>query len=289
MKNRVYPLILMLLAIVAGIFVTGYVVSARSPHVNSEETKNRTTSQNPSPNLVKLPQQLNIETTATYPHDTKSFTQGLEFHDGNLYEGTGNYGNSKLRRVELKTGKVLQEISLPQQYFGEGITIFGDKIYQLTWQENICFVYDKKTFQQLHSFPYRGEGWGMTNDGTHLIVSNGTSTLQFFDPKTFQVVKTLDVREGDRKITQLNELEYIHGEIWANVWETNFIVRINPASGQVIGWIDCSGFVPKGIAKNDRERVLNGIAFDPATNRIFITGKFWPVMYEWQLHEESEK
>jgi glutamine cyclotransferase len=235
--------------------------------------------------IVELPVQLKLSLVAVHPHDSQAFTQGLEFRNGELYESTGQYGRSTLRRVEIATGKVLQQHALARRYFGEGITQFGDKIYQLTWQENTCFVYNRETFRQEKTFTYSGEGWGLTNDGKHLIMSDGTSRIRFLNPETFQMVRVIDVRDGNRRVTQINELEYIHGEIWANILGSKFIVRINPTDGRVIGWINCTNFVPKEIPPNDPERVLNGIAFDAATNRIYITGKLWPVLYELQLEK----
>jgi len=233
--------------------------------------------------VVELPVQLKLSLVAVHPHDAQAFTQGLEFHKGELFEGTGLYGRSSLRRVEIATGKVFQSIPLARQYFGEGITQFNDKIYQLTWQEKTCFVYDRETFQREKTFTYQTEGWGLANDGKHLIMSDGSSRIRFLDPTTFQTVRSIDVHEGNRRVTQINELEYIHGEIWANMLGSKYIVRVNPTDGRVIGWINCTGFVPKDISPNDPEKVLNGIAFDAETNRIYITGKLWPVLYELQL------
>ena len=235
--------------------------------------------------VVELPVQLKLSLVAVHPHDAQAFTQGLEFRNGELYESTGQYGRSTLRRVEISTGKVLQKHDLARQYFGEGITQFGDKIYQLTWQEKTCFVYDRETFRQEKTFAYQSEGWGLANDGTHLMMSDGTSRIRFLDPETFQMIRVIEVRDGNRRVTQINELEYIHGEIWANMLGSKYIVRINPTDGRVIGWINCTNFVPKEIPPNDPERVLNGIAFDAATNRIYITGKLWPVLYELQLEK----
>ena len=238
--------------------------------------------QNASP-VVELPVQLQLSLVATHPHDARAFCQGLEFYKGELFESTGHYGQSTLRRVEIATGKPLQHISLARQYFGEGITLFNDKIYQLTWQEKTCFVYDRETFRQEKTFSYPGEGWGLTNDGTHLIMSDGTSRIRFLNPENFQLVRTIDVRENNKRVTQINELEYIRGEIWANMLGSKYIVRINPTDGRVIGWINCTNFFPKEIPPNDPERVLNGIAWDAENKRIYITGKDWPVLYELLL------
>ncbi len=235
--------------------------------------------------LVELPVQLKLSLMAVHPHDPAAFTQGLEFHDGQLLESTGHYGRSTLRRVEIATGGVLQKHDLARQYFGEGVTLFGDKIYQLTWQEKTCFVYDREAFRQEKTFTYPGEGWGLTNDGTQLIMSDGSSRIRFLNPDTFQLVRTIEVRDGNKRVTQINELEFIRGEIWANMLGSKYIVRINPKDGRVIGWVNCTNFTPKGISPNDPENVLNGIAFDAENNRLYITGKHWPVLYELQLGE----
>ncbi|MCL2623274.1 MAG: glutaminyl-peptide cyclotransferase [Planctomycetaceae bacterium] len=251
------------------------------------EKRDSTTPAKPDAPVVELPVQLKLSLAAVHPHDARAFTQGLEFYKGQLYESTGQYGRSTLRRVEIATGKVLQQHSLSRPYFGEGITLFGDQIFQLTWQENTCFVYDRETFRQEKTFAYSGEGWGLTNDGKHLIMSDGSSRIRFLNPDTFQPVRVIDVRDGNKRVTLLNELEYICGEIWANMLGSKYIVRINPTDGRVIGWINCTNFVPKEIAPNDPENVLNGIAFDAENNRVYITGKHWPVLYELQLGGES--
>jgi glutamine cyclotransferase len=218
----------------------------------------------------------------TYPHDRNAFTQGLVFEDGVLYEGTGRFGHSTLRRVELETGGILQIRELSEQFFGEGITIYGDKIIQLTWQSNVGFVYDKYNFELLQEFNYSTEGWGITHDGTRLIMSDGTSTLHFLDPQTFEEIGQLEVFDNDSPITRLNELEYIQGEIYANVWQTDWVARIAPQTGLVIGWIDLRGL----LTAEDRSEpvdVLNGIAYDAEADRLFVTGKLWPKLFEIEL------
>jgi len=218
----------------------------------------------------------------TYPHDRNAFTQGLVFEDGVLYEGTGGFGNSTLRRVELETGDVLQIRELSAQFFGEGITIYKDKIIQLTWKSNIGFVYDKNSFELLQEFNYSTEGWGITNDGTRLIMSDGTSTLHFLNPQTFEEIGQLGVFDNDGPVTRLNELEYVQGEIYANVWQTNRIARIAPETGRVIGWVELGGL----LTTEDRSEpvdVLNGIAYDAKTDRLFVTGKLWPKLFEIEL------
>jgi glutamine cyclotransferase len=218
----------------------------------------------------------------TFAHDTKAFTQGLVFEDGFLYEGTGLYGKSVLRKVELETGNVLQEHKLPDDFFGEGITIFGDRIIQLTLKSKIGFVYNKETFELQREFSYPTEGWGLTHDGKHLIMSDGTPMLYFMDPGTFVQNHKIMVLDQDSPVWGLNELEYIDGQIYANVWPTERIVRIEPETGRVISWIDMEGI----LAPQDHSEpvdVFNGIAYDPAGRRLFVTGKFYPKIYEVKL------
>ncbi|RJQ75537.1 MAG: glutaminyl-peptide cyclotransferase [Desulfobacteraceae bacterium] len=214
-----------------------------------------------------------------FDHDPGAFTQGLVFHDGFLYEGTGLHGESGLRKVELETGRVLKAISLPARFFGEGITSAGDKIVQLTLNSNIGFVYDER-FNLLKTFAYPTEGWGITYDGKRLIVSDGTSILYFWDLSTFEEIGRIQVFDMDGPVHRLNELEYIRGEVWANVWPTDRIARIDPYTGQVKGWIDLTGILNGEDFHSD---VLNGIAYDPEEDRIFVTGKLWPKLFEIRL------
>lgn len=214
-----------------------------------------------------------------FPHDKKAFTQGLVFEDGYLYEGTGHYGASTLRKVELETGKVLHIYKLPPHFFGEGITIYRNHIIQLTWQSQIGFVYDKNNFNLIREFQYATEGWGLTHDGQRLIMSDGTATLSFLDPETFETIGTLQVRDANGPVKNLNELEYVHGEIYANVWKQKRIARIAPHSGEVIGWIDLEGLCTWS-------GVLNGIAYDVEEDRLFVTGKLWPYLYEIEVIEK---
>ncbi len=222
------------------------------------------------------------EVVNTFPHDPKAFTQGLTFHDGNLYESTGHHGSSSLRKVELKTGKVKKKYNVPQEYFAEGMTIFQGKIFQLTWQSHKCFVYDLKSFDVIAEFHHDGEGWGITTDGKLLIVSDGTNQLRFLDPNTFALVRTISVINRDQPLTNLNELEYIKGEIYANIWHSERIVRINPANGKILGWIDLSGIRPPDV-EDDSDNVLNGIAYDEKDDRLFVTGKRWPKLFEIRI------
>jgi glutamine cyclotransferase len=218
---------------------------------------------------------------AEYPHDPAAFTQGLLIEDGVLYEGTGQYGQSSIRRVDLETGKVEQVRPVSALFFGEGIAILGDKLYELTWRNQVGFIFDKKSFEPLGNFRYSGEGWGLTDDATHLILSDGSSMIRFLDPRTFDVVKSIDVRLAGRPLTQLNELEYIDGEIWANVWHDDHIARISPETGEVVGWIDASSVFPP--SERGPEDVLNGIAYDAAAKKIYVTGKDWPKLFEIEL------
>ena len=218
----------------------------------------------------------------TFHHDRDAFTQGLVFENGVLYEGTGIPGRSELRKVELETGEVLQRYKLPDKFFGEGITIFKNRIIQLTYQSNVGFVYDKNSFELLREFSYSTEGWGLTHNGTHLIMSDGTPMLYFLHPETLKQINRMMVFEQDRPLWGLNELEYVNGEIYANVWPTDRIVRIVPETGKVVGWIDMKGLLPPED-RDEEVDVFNGIAYDPGNNRLFVTGKFWPKLFELKL------
>lgn len=219
------------------------------------------------------------EVLNTYPHDPTAFTQGLVYHEGGLYEGTGRWGESTVREVVLDSGAVLRSRPLDAQYFGEGIALLNDKIYQLTWQEQTGFVYDRATFEPLQTFSYPTEGWGITHDGQRLIVSDGTSTLYFWDPETLQETSRVTVRDHEGPVNRLNELEYVDGEVWANIWLTDLIARISPETGEVLGYIDLTGLLDTS-ALTEPVDVLNGIAYDPAGGRIFVTGKLWPSLFE---------
>jgi glutamine cyclotransferase len=224
----------------------------------------------------------------TYPHDEHAFLQGLVFFDGHLYESTGIKGQSSLREDDLETGRTLRMQLVSDQYFAEGLTDWKNTLVQLTWQNHVAFVYDRATFRLLHTFHYDGEGWGLTHDGKNLILSDGTANLRFFNPDTFKEVRRITVTDHGKPITQLNELEYIHGEIYSNVWHTDRIARISPATGRVVGWIDLQGLMPRSQLSND-EAVLNGIAYDAAHNRLFVTGKLWPKIFEITLVPEKAK
>lgn len=219
-----------------------------------------------------------------FPHDPSAFTQGLVYQDGIFYEGTGLRGQSTLRQVDPATGQVLQGVRLPDQYFGEGIALLGDRLYQLTWQENTGFIYDKTSFELLGTWNYTGEGWGLTSDGQRLIMSDGSNELRFLDPAAMEELGRVAVVDGDGlPVTRLNELEWVEGEVWANVWQTDRIARIDPASGRLLGWIDLAGLLPEEDRAAQRVDVLNGIAYDAATGRLFVTGKWWPKLFEIQV------
>jgi glutamine cyclotransferase len=217
---------------------------------------------------------------ATYPHDPKAFTEGLEYKDGVLYESTGLNGSSSLRKVNLTTGAVLKNVPLSTLYFGEGITFFGNRLYQLTYHNGVAFVYDPATLdKRTETFHYTGEGWALTHDTKHVIMDDGSSALRILDPVTFGEISRLVVREGTRPVDNLNELEFIEGEIWANIWMTERIARIDPRSGQVNSWVDLTGLREKAGCTEDCD-VLNGIAYDAARKRVFVTGKRWPKLFQ---------
>lgn len=222
------------------------------------------------------------EVVRVYPHDPEAYCQGLAFADGVLYEGTGEYGASSLRKVELASGKVLQRVDLDSRYFGEGIAVWKEQIHQLTWRNQIGIVYDKQSLAELKRFRYTGQGWGLTHDGRHLIMSDGSPTLQFLDPQTFRVVRRLTVQSQGQRIRDLNELEFVEGQILANVWHKDQIACISPRTGYVTAWIDLTGLLPRS-ERRDQESVLNGIAYDAAAKRLFVTGKNWPKLFEIRL------
>lgn len=216
-----------------------------------------------------------------YPHDPEAFTQGLVYLDGFLYEGTGLNGRSSIRKVKLENGEVVQMQKVDSQYFGEGIAVKGDTIYELTWQSEIGFLYDRATFTRKGTFNYKGEGWGLTHDGQRLIMSDGTAFLRFLDPGTLKELSRIQVKDGASPVGNLNELEYVKGEIFANVWQTHRIARISPKTGRVTAWLDLDGLLtPREAQQAD---VLNGIAYDAAGDRLFVTGKLWPKLFEIKI------
>jgi glutamine cyclotransferase len=217
-----------------------------------------------------------------YPHDPEAFTQGLTVVDGVLYEGTGLNGRSTVRKVRIENGEVLQVRKIAQEYFGEGITVWRDRIFQLTWQSGVGFIYDRTSLERVGTFTYTGEGWGLTHDGTRLIMSDGTAFLRFLDPATQRQIGRIEVRDGARPVEHLNELEFVKGEVLANVWQTDRVARINPKTGRVLGWIDLKGLLSPGDVARGAD-VLNGIAYDPVQDRLFVTGKLWPRLFEVRI------
>ena len=247
---------------------------------------------NPNVNTAKAVLPVSTyEIVKTYPHDPRAFTQGLVFHDGFLYESTGQEGESTLRKVDLETGKIVQKHDLPDEVFAERIAIMGDKIYQLSWRDRMAWVYNLADFRLLREVRYSDDGWGLTHDGTNLFATNGTHVIKVLNPETFETIRTIVVRdESGRPLMKLNELEMVKGEIWANIWHSeeigkpNHIVRIDPATGALKGWIDLSGISPADQSGEDKsENTLNGIAYDEASDRIFVTGKNWKNLYEIKL------
>ncbi len=272
--NRFFKIISIgLLVILGAIFIYSYLNFLESPFLTRLE--NQTTSE-----IIPV---YRYKVINTYPHDRNAFTEGLVYENNILYEGTGLNGRSTIHKVDLKTGNVILIQKLPDEFFGEGVTIYEDKIIQLTWQSNIGFVYDKSNFKLLKKFNYSTEGWGITHDGKRLIMSDGTSILHFLNPKTFEEIGKVEVSDSKGPVTRLNELEYVQGEIYANVWQTDYIARIDPGTGKVVGWIDLSGLLgPED--RNEPVDVLNGIAYDAENNRLFVTGKLWPKLFEIKLY-----
>jgi len=232
----------------------------------------------------KPPKRFGYKVIHTFPHDKDAFTQGLFFSNGVLYEGTGQQTGSTLREVELTTGKVIRQLNLSPDLFGEGITLYKDRIFQVTWQSKVGFVYERSTFRQINKVYYQSEGWGLTTIDDRIVMSDGSNVLYFYEPESFTVLSRIEVYDNEKKVDSLNELEYINGEIWANIWMKDLIARIDPASGKVIGYIDLKGIL---IDPNTDTsvNVLNGIAFDSGSNRIFVTGKNWPKLFEIRVTE----
>jgi glutamine cyclotransferase len=284
-----------------------FAVSCSGGPASNTSVTNATNSVNAKPKAGPAPV-YTYEIVKSYPHDPNAFTEGLYYKDGFLYESTGEEKRSSLRKVDMETGKVVQKWDLPPEDFGEGISEINGKIYQLTWQEEKGRVFDANDFKLLQEFTYQGEGWGMTTDGTNLILDQGTYIIKFMDPNTFKTVRTMPVfREDGRPLMQINELEWIKGEIWANIWHSeqedilgkpNYIVRIDPATGKVLGWVDLANISPddqpppnwespNGMPHPKAENTLNGIAYDAANDRIFVTGKKWKKLYEIKVKPKS--
>jgi len=262
--------------------------SSVAPAQSAPLSETQTTQEPPPKPAEKTIPTYGYRVVNTYPHDREAFTQGLEYFNGWLYESTGLEGKSSLRKVELRTGRVLQIRRLSPELFAEGITIFNDRIYQLTWKNGICFVYDRDSFRNVAEFRYPGEGWGLTHDGKHLIMSDGSDTLFYRDPGTFGILREVKVQANGVPVRNLNELEYIEGEVWANIWQTDMIARISPKTGEVVGWIDLEG-LRNLLPERDRlqAEVLNGIAYDKQTKRIFVTGKLWSRLFEIEVVPKS--
>jgi glutaminyl-peptide cyclotransferase len=265
--------ILLILCLVG--FMSCNYVTTPIPYISSD-------SGSPSAPEITPPSAFTFSTVNTYPHDDTAFTQGLVYADSIFYEGTGLFGASSIRKVAPATGEILKVRNNSAAFFGEGIALFNDKIYQITWKSGICFVYDKKTFEISDQFSYTTEGWGLTHDGTNLIMSDGTANIYFRDPTTFLETKRIQVTDDTGPIKNLNELEYIKGAIYANIWLTDRIAKIDPQTGQVISWIDLTNLLPQKDRRNS-DAVLNGIAYDPESDRLFVTGKWWPTIYEIRL------
>lgn len=256
------------------------VLSLACLQCNGGGANTNTTAANVAENAVVST--VGYEVVNTWPHDQNAFTQGLLFVDGKLLESTGQQGRSTLRSVELETGKVLKKVDVPEPYFAEGITLLNGKIYQLTWEHRLGFIYDAQSFKKTGEFSYSGEGWGLTTDGQSLILSDGSNRIRFLDPDSFRATKTIAVMDGKTPVGQLNELEFVNGEIYANVWHDDRIAAIDPQTGRVKAWIDLKGLLRNGDAP-DPEAVLNGIAYDQASNRLFVTGKLWPKLFEIKI------
>jgi len=281
MKKRYLAVSIFVLAVLTVGFLA-FSLSGLTPFSDSSPTPRPTQTTEPtsSPTTSPTPQPIigsviyTYEIIGVYPHDTNAFTQGLAFDNGILYESTGQL--SSLRRIDLESGVVEQEVILPAEFFGEGLTVVNNSLIQLTWQNHIGFIYDKVTFDLRGNFTYSTEGWGLTYNGSKLIMSDGTSNLYFLDPTTFQKTGQVSVHDGNTSITNINELEYVNGDVYANIWLQQKIAIINPQNGQVKGWIDLSGI----YQSNDPNAVLNGIAYDSQTDRLYVTGKDWPKLYQ---------
>ena len=261
------------------------VLSGCSPSQQASSDFQPASSQAPAAGRSVAARRTQFKVARSFPHDTNAFTQGLLWHNGALYEGTGLEGHSELRRVDLKSGKVLQRRELPADVFGEGLVLSGNRLIQISWQSERAFVFDLKTFKPQGEFEYEGEGWGLTSDGKELIMSDGSSQLIFRDPKTFEEKRRVDVTFNGKPQKNLNELEWINGQVWANVWQTDTIVRINPRSGVVEAYLDCTGLMKGKTSEEDEDDVLNGIAYDAQKKRIFLTGKLWPKLFEITLEK----
>jgi glutaminyl-peptide cyclotransferase len=230
--------------------------------------------------LAAAPPEYKVVVVHSYPHDRNAFTQGFEYHGGKFYEGTGLEGRSTVRVDELATGKVLRSVDVPSPIFGEGITVIHNRLIEITWQTHTGFIYRPSDLARTGEFQYEGEGWGLANDGKQIYFSDGTASIRILDPDSLKETRRITVHDGDSPVDMLNELEWVRGEIWANIWQTNRIARISPLDGKVVGWIDAAGLLTDEDVGNQPVDVLNGIAYDSATGRIFLTGKLWPKIFE---------
>jgi glutamine cyclotransferase len=237
---------------------------------------------------AKSPPEYTFAIVRVFPHDSSAYTQGLAYRDGFLYEGTGLNGRSSLRKVRLEKGEVVQRVDLGAEFFGEGIAIVKDKVLQLTWTSEVGFVYDLNSFRMLRKFSYLGQGWGLAANGDELFLSDGTSEIRVLDAEKFQEKRRLKVHDRSTLIDQLNELEFVDGQLFANVWHSNRIARISPQTGEVVGWIDLTGLLSP-VYRREPEAVLNGIAYDPVQRRLFVTGKLWPSVFEIRLSPKLPK
>ncbi len=244
--------------------------------------------QSPQQNRPKHPQEYTFEVVRQFPHDTAAFTQGFAYHDGYFYEGTGLKGRSSLRQVRVDTGEIVRQVGLTPEFFGEGITILGNEVIQLTWQSHIGFIYNLSDFRRLRSFSYPGEGWGITTNGHELFMSDGTPEIRVLDSSTLVEKRRLSVHDGTTLVPELNELEFVDGEIFANVWQANRIARISPQTGEVVGWIDLTGLLSP-IYRLGPDAVLNGIAYDQQRKRLFVTGKLWPNIFQIRVIPKHSK
>lgn len=251
-------------------------------------TVNTVAGQSPSPKDKNHPPDYTFEVVRQFPHDPTAFTQGFTYHDGFFYEGTGRKGQSSLRQVNPETGQVVRKVDLAPDLFGEGITVLGNEVIQLTWLSHVGFVYDLRDFHLLRTFQYQGEGWGLTTDGHDLFMSDGSSEIRVLDASTFAEKRRIKVRDGGKAVDQLNELEFVEGEIYANIWHSDRIAKISPQTGKVMGWIDLTGLLGP-FYQREAEEVLNGIAYDPAGKRLFVTGKLWPKIFEIRVIPKHSK
>lgn len=262
------------------------IAATTTPSAAATSTPEACVSVRQSAVLDATPPTTTVSIVQTYPHDPGAFTQGLIFYQGDLIEGTGLRGRSTVRRVDLETGSVEQSVAIADEAFGEGTAVLNNQLYQLTWQSNIAFVYDVETLVLRKTFRYEGEGWGLTENGRCLIMSSGSHIIAYRDPETFETLAQIQVVDENGPVHRLNELEFVDGEIWANVWQTNRIARIDPESGAVLGWIDASALTEQ-VQPTDSNAVLNGIAYDAEDGRVFLTGKLWPTLFEVTLNNDA--